>query len=105
MVLYLCNTLYNWKQDKCVHVCQSVCCLGRSCIFVHAIVYLLYGVDLVTYLIKEGFVGGYGGREKIFCFRNANRKILDVYGIHLVCWGQFSYQSLGGSRLNKGDCG
>ena len=55
----------------------------------------MYGVDLGTYLIREGFVGGYGGREKIFCFRNANRKILNVYGIHLVCWGQFSYQSMG----------
>ena len=65
----------------------------------------MYGVDLVTYLIREGLVAGYGGREKIICFRNANRKILNVYGIHLVCWGQFSYKSMGGSRVNKGDCG
>ena len=58
----------------------------------NVIVYLMCGVDLVTYLIREGCVGGYGGRGKIFCFRNANRKILNVNGIHLVCWGQFSYQ-------------
>ena len=50
-----------------------------------------HGCDLVRFLIREGFVGGFGGTEKIFCFRNANRKILNVYGIHLVCWGQFSY--------------
>ena len=49
------------------------------------------GVDLVRFLIREGFVGGFGGREKLFCFRNANRKILNVHGIHLVCLGQFSY--------------
>ena len=52
--------------------------------------------DLVIFVIREGFVGGFEGREKIFCFRNANRKILNVYrkilnvyGIHLVCWGHF----------------
>ena len=39
------------------------------------------------------------GREKIFCFRNANRKILNVYGIHLVCWGHFLYTNQGGSRV------
>ena len=50
-----------------------------------------HGCDLVRFLIREGFVGGFGGMEKIFCFRNANRKILNVCGIHLVCWGQFSY--------------
>ena len=91
--MYLCNTLYNWKQDKYVHVCQSICSFGRSwvSVHIHVIVYLMYGVDLVIYLIREGFVGGFGGREKILCFRNANRKILHAYGIHLVCWGQFSY--------------
>ena len=26
----------------------------------------MYGVDLVTYLIREGLAGGYGGREKSF---------------------------------------
>ena len=41
------------------------------------------GCDLVIFLIRKGFVGGFGGREKIFCFRNANRKILNVYRIHL----------------------
>ena len=52
----------------------------------------MYGTDLVIYLIREGFVGGFWGEGKnLFCFRNANRKILNVYGIHLVCWGQFSY--------------
>ena len=28
--------------------------------------YLICGVDLVTYLIRVGCVGGYGGREKCF---------------------------------------
>ena len=74
-------------------------------VHVHVIVYLMYGVDLVTYLNREGLVGDYGGREKIFCFRNASRKILNVYGIHLVCWGQFLYKSMGGSRVSKGDSG
>ena len=41
-------------------------------------------------------MGGFGGREKIFSFRNTNRKILNVYGIHLVCWGQFFYTNQGG---------
>ena len=36
----------------------------------HCIDFFMYGVDLVILLIREGFVGGYGGREKIFCFRN-----------------------------------
>ena len=26
----------------------------------------MYGVDLVIYLIREGFVGGYGGGKKSF---------------------------------------
>ena len=60
------------------------------------------GCDLVILLIREGFVGGFEGREKIFHFGNTNRKILDVYGIHLVCWGHFLYTNQGGSRLNKG---
>ena len=60
-----------------------------------------FGVDLVIYLIKEGFVGGFGGREKIFCFRNTNRKILNVYGIHLVCWGHFTLSIKWGSRVNE----
>ena len=46
------------------------------------------GCDLVIFLIREGFVGGFEGREKIFCFRNANRTVLYVHWIHLVCWGQ-----------------
>ena len=55
------------------------------------------GCDLVILLIREGFVGGFGGgREKIFCFRNANTKILNVYGINLVCWGHFFTQIKGG---------
>ena len=65
----------------------------------------MYGVDLVTYLIREGLAGGYWVREKIFCFRNANRKILNVCEIHLVCWGQFSYKSMGGRRVHKSDGG
>ena len=28
--------------------------------------FCIFGVDLVTYLIREGFVGGFGGREKNF---------------------------------------
>ena len=40
-------------------------------------------------------MGDFRGREKMFCFRNANRKILNVHGFHLVCWGPFSYQSMG----------
>ena len=53
MVLYLCNTLYNWKQDKCVHVCQSICCLGRSCIFVHVHVIAVYIDSLVMISIEK----------------------------------------------------
>ena len=73
--------------------CLSVHLLfGMSwvCVHIHVIVYLMYGADLVIYLIREGFVGDFGGGN-LFCFRNANRKILHVFGIHLVCWGQFSY--------------
>ena len=54
------------------------------------------GCDLVIFLIREGFVGGFGGREKIFCFRNAKRKILNVYGIRLVCWDHFFTLMKGG---------
>ena len=57
-----------------------------------------FGIDLVTYLIREGFVGGFWGRGKNFCFRNTNRKILNVYGIHLVCWGHFTLSIKEGSR-------
>ena len=46
-------------------------------------------------------MGGFGEREKILSFRNTNRKILDVYGIHLVCWGQFFPLIKGGSRVKK----
>ena len=59
------------------------------CIWYGYCMVLVLWCDLVTYLIRVGCVGGYGGREKIFCFRNANRKILNVHGIHLVCWGHF----------------
>ena len=52
--------------------------------------------------IGEGIVGGFWGKGNIFCFRNANRKILNVYGIHLFCWGYFTLQIKGGSRVNKG---
>ena len=49
------------------------------------------GCNLVIFLIREGFVGGFVGREKIFCCRNANRKILNVYGIHLFAGAIFSH--------------
>ena len=38
-------------------------------VHIHVIVYLMYGVDLVIYLIRKGFVGGFGGREKSFLFQ------------------------------------
>ena len=73
--------------------CLSVHLLfGMSwvCVHIHLIVYLIYGADLVIY---QGRVCGRfcGEGKNRFCFRNANRKILNVYGIHLVCWRQFSY--------------
>ena len=40
--------------------------------------------------------GRFWGEGKILSFRNTNRKILDVYGIHLVCWGQFFSTNQGG---------
>ena len=49
--------------------CLSVHLLfGMSwvCVHIHVIVYLMYGADLVIYLLREGFVGGFGGSEKIF---------------------------------------
>ena len=54
------------------------------------------GCDLVIYLIRGGFMGGFRGRGKMFCFRNANRKILNVYGFHSVCWGHFFYTNQSG---------
>ena len=46
--------------------------------------------------------GRFWGEGKIFCFRNANRKILNVYGIHFVCRGQFFCTLIkGGSRVKK----
>ena len=44
---------------------------------------------------QEKDCGRFWGREEMFCFRNANTKILDVYGIHLVCWGPFTLQIKG----------
>ena len=44
--------------------------------------------------MKE-IVGGVWGEGKIFCLRNANTKILDKHGIHLVCWGHFTLQIKG----------
>ena len=72
------------------------CCLGRSCFFLHVFVSYSRGCDLVLLLIREGIVGGLWGREKIFCFRNTNLKILNVHGSHLVCWGHFTLQIKGG---------
>ena len=66
--------------------------LERSCLFLHVFVSYARGCDLVILAIGEGIVGGFGGKGNIFCFRNANRKILNVYGIHLFCWGHFTLQ-------------
>ena len=40
-------------------------------------------------------MGGFGGRKKCFVSENANTKLLDVYGIHLVCLGPFTLQIKG----------
>ena len=47
---------------------------------------------LICLLISEGIVRVFGGEGKIFCFRNTNRKILNVHGTHLVCGGHFTLQ-------------
>ena len=39
--------------------------------------------------------GRFWGEGKLFCFRNVNRKILNVCGIHLVFWGHFTLQIKG----------
>ena len=53
------------------------------------------GCDLVIVTIREWIVGGFGGREEMLFLRNANTKILDAHGIHLVCWGHFTLQMKG----------
>ena len=43
--------------------------------------------------------GRFWGEGRNVCLRNANTKILDVHGIHLVCWGHFTLQIKGWSGL------
>ena len=81
-----------WK--KVMLILQGVCSDGKLYTVIWERKHTC-GVWFSIILIREGFVGGFGGRVKIFCFTNANRKILNVYGFHSVCWGWFSYQSMG----------
>ena len=53
------------------------------------------GCDLVIVTIREWIVGGFGGREEMLFLRNANTKILDAHGIHLLCWGHFTLKIKG----------
>ena len=53
------------------------------------------GCDLVIVTIREIDCGRFWGREEMLFLRNANTKILDAHGIHLVCWGHFTLQIKG----------
>ena len=53
---------------------------------------IIVGCDLDLFQSGKGLWEVIGGGKNV-CFRNANRKILNVDGFHSVCWGHFTLKS------------
>ena len=54
---------------------------------------IIVGCDLALFQSGKGLWEVIGGGKNLLF--QANRKILNVHGFHLVCWDHFTFQSRG----------